>query len=179
MLRRGLLLDRDGVINIDHGYVGKREQVEFMPGVFEFLKAAQDMGYRLAILTNQSGVARGYYTEKDHHDLTVWMLKELGKQGVAIDLTLACFEHIEGTVAEYRRESFWRKPGAGMILEAVQRMALDVSRSAFLGDQLRDMQAAQAGGIKTCLWLDTKISKAPEGITLVKGFDDALKALKR
>ncbi|HEU0117028.1 MAG TPA: HAD family hydrolase [Alphaproteobacteria bacterium] len=177
MRRRGLLLDRDGVINVDHGYVGTRAQFEFMPGIFGFLRAAQDRGYRLAILTNQSGVARGNYTARDHENLMAWMLKEMAKEGIAIDLTLACFEHIEGTVPEYRRESFWRKPNPGMVLDAVQKLRLDPARSAFLGDTMRDMEAAQAGGIKTCLWLESKITKAPTGVTLVRNFDEALKAL--
>jgi len=151
MKRRGLLLDRDGVINIDRGYVGKREQFEFMPGLFDFLRRAQDLGYRLAILTNQSGVARGMYTVADYEKLTGWMLGELAKEGIAIDLVLACFEHPEGTVPEFTRESFWCKPNPGMVLEAVQRLNLDPTRSVFIGDQERDMVAARGGGIGLCV----------------------------
>src|ERR1700689_5141022 len=117
MKRRGLLLDRDGVINVERGYIGAREQFEFMPGIFPFLNAAQDLGYRLAVLTNQSGVARGLYTAADYEKLTGWMLKELAGQGIVIDLALACFEHPEGTVPEYARGSFWYKPNPGMVLE--------------------------------------------------------------
>src|SRR5580704_17018683 len=132
MKRRGLLLDRDGVINVERGYIGTREEFEFMPGLFPFLNAAQDLGFRLAILTNQSGVARGLYTEAAYEKLTGWMLKELAGQGIAIDLVLACFTHPKGDVAEYTRESFWQKPKPGMVLEAVQRLDLDPARSAFL-----------------------------------------------
>ena len=139
------------MINIDHGYVGKREQFEFMPGVFDFLRRAQDLGYRLAILTNQSGVARGLYTVADYEKLTGWMLGELSKEGVTIHLVLACFEHPEGTVPEFAHESFWRKPKPGMVLEAIQRLNLDPARSVFLGDQARDIEAAKGGGIGTCV----------------------------
>jgi D-glycero-D-manno-heptose 1,7-bisphosphate phosphatase len=179
MQQRGLLLDRDGVINVDRGYIGTREQFEFMPGLFSFLRAAQDMGFRLAILTNQSGVARGLYTEADYAKLTGWMLKELAGQGIMIDLVLACFEHPEGTVAAYARESFWRKPNPGMVLEAVQRLNLDPARSAFLGDQPRDMEAAKAGGIETRIYLSDNGKGVPKGAKVVIGYDDVLKILKR
>jgi len=172
--RRGLLLDRDGVINIERDYVGTREQFEFMPGLFPFLNAAQDKGFRLAILTNQSGVARGLYTAEDHEKLTAWMLKELAGQGIAIDLVLACFEYEGGSVAQYKRESFWRKPNAGMVLEAVQRLNLDIARTAFIGDHPRDMQAGLAAGIGQCLYLSADGKDMPAGAKLVRGYAEAL-----
>jgi D-glycero-D-manno-heptose 1,7-bisphosphate phosphatase len=175
--RRGLLLDRDGVINADRGYVGTRAQFEFMPGIFPFLRAAQDLGYRLAILTNQSGVARGKYTAEDFEKLTDWMRGELAKEGIAIDLVLACFEHEDGSVAPYNRASFWRKPDPGMVLEAVQRLRLDPTRSAFLGDKMTDMEAAKAGGIGTRLLLADKLPEKSDGVMLVRDFREALKAL--
>jgi D-glycero-D-manno-heptose 1,7-bisphosphate phosphatase len=179
MLQRGLLLDRDGVINLDHGYVSTRDNFEFMPGVFPFLGAAQDMGFRLAILTNQSGVARGYYTVADYENITAWMLKEMAAQGIVIDLVLASFEHPEATIPDYRRESFWRKPNPGMVLEAVQRLRLDPARSAFLGDKVSDMEAARAGGIATCLYLTENEINLTEGFKSIKNYDDALKILKQ
>jgi D-glycero-D-manno-heptose 1,7-bisphosphate phosphatase len=172
MKRRGLLLDRDGVINIDHGYVGFRDKFEFMPGVFPFLRAAQDMGYRLAILTNQAGVARGYYTVSDYENLTNWVVTEFATQGIYIDLVLACFEHSEGTVLKYRRESFWRKPNPGMVLEAIQRLELDPAISIFLGDKMSDMEAARAGGIKKCIFLSNQKRNIPLDITQVTDFRD-------
>jgi D-glycero-D-manno-heptose 1,7-bisphosphate phosphatase len=175
-MNRGLLLDRDGVINADHGYVGRCEQFEFMPGVFPFLKEVQDRGYRLAILTNQAGVARGFYSAQNFEGLTAWMLTELGKHGVTVDLVLGCFEHPEGIVPAYSRESYWRKPNPGMVLEALQRLRLDPARSAFLGDQLRDLAAAAAGGIRTRLLLNETV-QASDGVISVASFNEALKAL--
>ncbi|MDX2027529.1 MAG: HAD family hydrolase [Alphaproteobacteria bacterium] len=176
MKRRGLLLDRDGVINVDKDYVGSRDKFEFMPGIFPFLRAAQDKGFRLAILTNQSGVGRGLYTAQDFEKLMGWVLGELRREDIAVELTLACFEHKDGTIPGYSRESFWRKPNPGMVLEAVQRLNLDPARSTFLGDKLTDMQAAQAGGIGTRLFLNSKAEKA-EGAISVHNFDEALEAL--
>jgi len=173
---RALLLDRDGVINIDTAYVGQVERFTFMPDLFPFLRAVRDLGYRLAVLTNQAGVARGFYSEADYHTVTAHMLDVFRHEQIEIELTLACFEHPEGTVRPYARESFWRKPNAGMVLEAIRRLDIDPSRSAFLGDALRDMQAAQAGGIKHCLWL-TQQPKIPTGITQVSTYADALRVL--
>jgi len=175
-MNRALLLDRDGVVNVDHGYVGRREQFDFMPDLFPFLRTAQDLGYRLAILTNQAGVARGFYTAADFDDLTQWMVGELARQGVAVDLVLGCFEHPEGSVAPYVRDSFWRKPNPGMVLEATQRLRADPARSIFVGDQMRDMEAAAAGGIGH-RWLLGKESAAAD-IVAVRDFDHALKLIR-
>lgn len=171
---RALLLDRDGVINHDHGYVGSIDRFDFRDGLFPFLRAVRDRGYRLAVLTNQSGVARGYYTPHDHAAVTAHMLALLKNQGIEIDLNLVCFEHPGGTVAPHRRESFWRKPNPGMVLEAVRRLNLDPARSAFLGDSLRDMQAATVGGIGTCLWLTNGAPLHLEGVKIVTSFDQSL-----
>jgi len=174
---RALLLDRDGVINIDNGYVGSIDQFEFMPGLFPFLRGARDKGYRLAVLTNQSGVARGLYSIEDYNRVTAHMLEGLRREKIDIDLTLASFEHSEGTVAAYARESFWRKPNPGMVLEAIRRLDLDPASSVFLGDNLRDMQAAQNGGIKHCLWLTQKAVEIPVGVVVVKNYDEARQRL--
>jgi D-glycero-D-manno-heptose 1,7-bisphosphate phosphatase len=174
---RALLLDRDGIINVDHGYIGKAENFEFISGIFPFLREARDKGYRLAILTNQSGVARGYYTAKDYEELTEHMLFLLRQQKVEIDLTLASFEHPEGEIKPYARESFWRKPNPGMILEALRRLDCNPERSVFLGDNIRDMQAAQAGGVARCLWLTSKSVEVVPGVQLIKNYDQAMSFL--
>ncbi len=179
MKRRGLLLDRDGVINIDHSYVRRREDFQFLPGLFPFLRTAQDMGFRLAVLTNQSGVARGFYTEEDYNVLTGWMRSELAREGIALDLILACFEYTQGTLPAYTRDSFWRKPNPGMVIEAVQCMNLNPARSAMIGDKLSDMQAAQSAGIGLRILLGDKPAQKPEGATIAQGFDEALEALRR
>jgi D-glycero-D-manno-heptose 1,7-bisphosphate phosphatase len=175
---RALFLDRDGVINVDHNYVSEREKFEFMPGLFPFLRAAQDRGFRLVIVTNQSGVARGLYTEEDYETLTAWMLKEFKKEEIAIDLVLACFEIKDGEVARYRRESFWRKPNPGMVLDAAQRLRLDLPRSAMIGDRERDILAALGAGVGTCLWLAPAGSaRTMPGVTNIKDFTEALQVL--
>jgi D-glycero-D-manno-heptose 1,7-bisphosphate phosphatase len=175
---RCLFLDRDGVINIDRGYVSSREAFAFQPGLFPFLRAAQDKGYRLAIVTNQSGVARGLYTAADYESLTSWMLDRFRREGIEIALVLACFEHPEGTAEPYKRESFWRKPNPGMLMDAARRLRVDLARSAMLGDQERDMQAAQAAGVGICILLtDKKDPPVMIGITVAQDFAQALSSL--
>jgi len=177
-MQRGLFLDRDGVINLDRGYVSAREQFTFTLGIFPFLREAQDRGFRLVIVTNQSGVARGLYSEEDYQSLTRWMLGALGQEGISISLVLACFEHAEGTVEPYCRASYWRKPNPGMILEASQRLRLDLPRSAMIGDQLRDMEAAEAAGIPARLLLTKDKSLVPPpGATPITDFAQALDKL--
>jgi D-glycero-D-manno-heptose 1,7-bisphosphate phosphatase len=174
---KALLLDRDGVINRDTGYIGKVADFEFLPSLFTFLHQARDLGYRLAILTNQSGVARGTFSEKDYAAVTSYMLDSFKRQSITIDLVTACFEHPEGSITPYKRESFWRKPNQGMVLEAIQRLDCDPTCSAFLGDNERDMQAAQAGGIGRCLWLTEEKQTPPVGVTIVRNYTEALAIL--
>lgn len=147
MRQRGLLLDRDGVINVDFNYVHKPEQFVFMPGLFPALRAAQDRGYRLAVVTNQSGVARGLYSAAAYEYLTAWMRDALRREGIEIALVLACFEHRDGAIPALARDSYWRKPNPGMVLEVLQRLRLDPARSTMIGDHPRDLEAAAAAGI--------------------------------
>ncbi|MDD3370858.1 MAG: HAD family hydrolase [Alphaproteobacteria bacterium] len=174
---QALLLDRDGVINVDNGYVGTIDRFTFMPNVFPFLRTARDYGYRLAILTNQAGVARGYYSKEDFEALTEHMLNVMKKESIEIEFVLACFEHDEGTDPAYARQSFWRKPKPGMVLEAVRRLNADPERSAFLGDRLTDMQAAEKGGIGHRLLLTQDLPEVPAGVEVVKTYDEVLDLL--
>jgi D-glycero-D-manno-heptose 1,7-bisphosphate phosphatase len=177
MRQRALLMDRDGVINIDHVYVSSIDRLDFVPGIFPFLRAVQDKGYRLAVVTNQAGVARGLYTEADHDTLTRHIDGFMAKEGVVIDFTLASFTHKEAVVSSLCRESYWRKPNPGMLLEAMQRLSVDPGRSAMIGDHLTDMQAGLAAGVRHCLWLTKEPSQELDGVTVVAGFDEALAVL--
>ncbi len=142
-----LLLDRDGVVNDDHGYVATPERFDFCNGIFALIHRAIDCGYRIVIITNQSGIARGYYSEPEFHQLMGWMEREFAQQGIQLSGIFHC-PYLPGAVApEYDRDSFWRKPNPGMILEAARRLDLDLAHSIFVGDQPSDMAAASAAGI--------------------------------
>lgn len=173
MKKRALLLDRDGIINEDYGYVGTRDRFDFKEGVFPFLRLAVNSGYRLVLVTNQAGVARGYYSQDDFKALTHYMLTVLKHEGIVFDLIQACFEHPEGEVAALRQMSFWRKPNPGMILEAAVNLNLDLSRSIMMGDKVSDAQAAQNAGVGTVLWLGG--NREMDCVTNVHSFDEAAK----
>ena len=159
MRRRGLLLDRDGVIIRDHGYVNHPDRVEFMPDIFALLQAARDKGYRLAIITNQAGVAHGYFTEDEYHAFTQHLLAELSARQIEIDLVLASFAHHKAVIDELQRGSYWRKPNPGMILEAAHRLNLDLSRSIMIGDRLTDIGAARAAGVAKKILFPSEVTE--------------------
>jgi D-glycero-D-manno-heptose 1,7-bisphosphate phosphatase len=145
--RRALFLDRDGVINVDHGWVGTRERFEWMPGAIEAVRLATARGWHVFVVTNQSGVARGHYDEAALNRLHAWMIGEFRAAGGTIDDLRYCPFHPEAPLADYRRASDWRKPGPGMILDLMRAWRLDPARCLLVGDQPTDMQAAAAAGI--------------------------------
>ncbi|KAA0678233.1 HAD family hydrolase [Roseomonas genomospecies 6] len=161
MACKALLLDRDGVVNVDHGYVGDIGRFTFMDGIVTLTRHAVDRGFRVAVITNQSGIARGYFTEAAFLELSDWMRGMFLAQGVELAGVFHCPYHRSGTVGRYARDSFWRKPNPGMILEAARRLDLDLSRSVFLGDQTTDMAAAQAAGVPRRIML-AEAGAAPE-----------------
>ena len=148
---RALFLDRDGVINEDRGYVHRREDFVFLDGVFDACRRAAGLDYRLVVVTNQSGIGRGFYSEKDFRRLNEWMLAQFGRHGVAISDVYHDATHPQCGLGENRRVSAGRKPGPGMIFRARDELDLDLSRSALVGDRESDMAAARAAGVGTAI----------------------------
>jgi D-glycero-D-manno-heptose 1,7-bisphosphate phosphatase len=146
--RRALLLDRDGVVNADHGYVSGRDRFEWMPGALAAIRAATEAGWHVFIITNQSGVARGLYDEAAVIALHRWMADEARRAGGTIDDVRYCPFHPDAALPAYRRDSDWRKPGPGMLLDLMRAWELDADRCVVVGDQESDMAAAAAAGIK-------------------------------
>jgi len=145
--RRALFLDRDGVLNVDHGHVGTRERFEWMPGALDAIRHATQAGWHVFVVTNQSGVARGYYDEQAVRELLDWMADEARRAGGTIDDTRYCPYHQEAVMEAYRRASDWRKPEPGMLLDLIRAWELDPARCVMIGDQPTDMEAAAAAGI--------------------------------
>lgn len=145
--RRALFLDRDGVLNLDHGYVGTRERFEWVPGALDAVVAATHAGWHVFVVTNQSGVARGHYTEDDVRTLLTWIADAVRGHGGTIDDERWCPYHEGGSVAAYARSSEWRKPAPGMLLDLIRKWELDPGRCILVGDQQTDMQAADAAGV--------------------------------
>ena len=151
--RPAVFLDRDGVINKDKGYVHKIDEFHFIDGVFDACREMSKAGYRLIIITNQAGIARGYYTEDDFHLLTKWMLNEFRKHGIQIDGVYHCPHHPVHGVGDNRRDCDCRKPAPGMILRAAKEHSLDLSHSILVGDKTIDIEAGRAAGVGCCVLL--------------------------
>lgn len=145
--RRALFLDRDGVLNLDHGYVGTRERFEWVPGALDAVAAATQAGWHVFVVTNQSGVAKGFYTEDDVRVMLAWTADEARRHGGTIDDERWCPYHEAGSVAAYARPSPWRKPAPGMLLDLIRKWELDPKRCVMVGDQQIDMRAAAAAGV--------------------------------
>jgi D-glycero-D-manno-heptose 1,7-bisphosphate phosphatase len=145
---RGLFLDRDGVINHEVGYLWRREDVRFVPGIFELCRTAQVLDYRLMVVTNQAGIARGYYSEEDFQRLMDWMKGEFVREGVFLDAVYHCPFHPEHGVGEYKREHEDRKPGTGMLRRGAREFGVDLSESVLVGDRCTDIAAANSAGLR-------------------------------
>lgn len=145
--RPAAFLDRDGVINHDDNYVHRPEQIRWIDGAREAIRWLNDAGYYVFAVTNQAGVARGYYGEDDVKSLHGWMQDELQGAGAHIDCFEYCPDHPEGVVERYRRVSEMRKPGPGMILKLQKEWNVEMDGSFMIGDRDIDMQAAAAAGI--------------------------------
>lgn len=176
MNRRALFLDRDGVINVDHGYVHMQEAVEFVDGIFELVAAAKQLGYLVVVVTNQAGIGRGYYTEAHFHALMDWMALQFVERQAKIDAVYFCPYHPEHGIGEYRCESEFRKPAPGMLLQAQRELAIDMARSIFIGDTQTDMAAGRAAGIGTLLHFNGE--KAGEDTIVITRLSEALPYLR-
>ncbi len=145
--RRALFLDRDGVVNLDHGHVGSRERFDWVPGALDTIRHATESGWHVFVVTNQSGVARGRYDEAAVLALLDWMADEARRHGGTIDDARYCPFHSDATVQAYRAVSDWRKPAPGMLRDLMRAWELDPARSVLIGDQPTDLEAAAGAGI--------------------------------
>jgi D-glycero-D-manno-heptose 1,7-bisphosphate phosphatase len=157
LLRPAVFLDRDGVLNEDCGYVGSPDRFQWLPGAKGAVRLINDCGAHAFIVTNQAGVARGFYTESDVEALHRHIQQDLILAGATIDDFRFCPDHPDGIVERYRRQSDWRKPAAGMILDLLNAWNVDPRRSILIGDKESDIQAAQAAGIEGHLYAEGNV----------------------
>ncbi len=148
-----LFLDRDGVVNREIGYVIRREDIQFVDGIFSLCRTAKRLGYRLVIVTNQAGIARGFYTEADYHALMQWMREQFQLEGIVFDGIYHSPYHPVHGIGEYKREHEDRKPGAGMLRRAARDLGISLADSVMVGDRCTDIAAANAGGLRQAFLL--------------------------
>lgn len=148
---KALFLDRDGVVNVEKNYLYKIEDFELIDGIVEVCKYYAALGYLIIIVTNQSGISRGYYTQEDFNRLSQWMIEHFKSLGVTITHIYHCPHHesIDG-------HCDCRKPQPGMFLEAQKDFDLDMERSIMIGDNERDIQAAIRAGVATNILLSVE-----------------------
>lgn len=166
--RRALFLDRDGVINVDTGYVGTREAFVWQSGIFDLVQLAHKLQMLAIVVTNQSGIARGLFTEEDFQALTTWMCTEFANKGAPLARVYHCPFHEEARVERYKEDHPWRKPHPGMLLAARDDLDLDMGNSVMIGDQWRDAIAANTAGVGHIALIGEPEGIRPEGLTISK-----------
>ena len=148
-MKKALFLDRDGVINIEKDYLYKIEDFEFIDGIIDLCKHYIDLGYIIIVVTNQSGIAREYYTQNDFEVLTQWMITEFMKSGVEISHVYNCPHH-----PDISGQCDCRKPKPGMLLNAQKDFDIDLSASIIIGDKERDIEAGLNAGLNVSYLFD-------------------------
>jgi D-glycero-D-manno-heptose 1,7-bisphosphate phosphatase len=147
-LAKAAFLDRDGVINVDHGYVHCSANFELFPGVLEACRCLHEAGYKLIVVTNQAGIGRGHYTSVQFLEFTNWIETLFREAGAPITATYHCPHHPKMGLGEYLKICDCRKPAPGMLLRAIHEHDLDAGNSLLVGDKLSDIEAARAVGVR-------------------------------
>ncbi|MBE6097657.1 MAG: HAD family hydrolase [Schwartzia succinivorans] len=145
---KAIFFDRDGTLNVDKDYLYKKEEFEWMDGAVEAIRFANENGYKVIVITNQSGVARGYFKEADVKALHDWMNEQLKEYGAHIDAFYYCPHHPEAVIPEYRKKCECRKPGAKLVEDACRDFNIDKKASVMIGDADRDIECAEKAGVK-------------------------------
>ncbi len=169
LAHKALFLDRDGVINVDHDYVCRPEQVEFIPGIFELTRHYQEEGYLIIVVTNQSGIARGYYSEADFEHLSTWMREQFAAHGVTLTHIYHCPHHPEITGS-----CRCRKPSPGMLIDARNAYDIDMKHSVMIGDKERDIEAAIGAGVEDTILFASKDDVITKARRIICTFNELL-----
>jgi D-glycero-D-manno-heptose 1,7-bisphosphate phosphatase len=163
-LRGAAFLDRDGVLNVDHGYVCKSRDFEWIAGAREAIRYLNDAGYLVVVVTNQSGIARGYYTEAEFRALHRWIDEHLRESGARVDAVYFCPHLPDAVLPVYRKECECRKPRPGLLLQAVRELDIDPASSFLIGDEARDCAAAAAAAVASHLFTSSDLLDFVRGI---------------
>ena len=162
--RKAAFLDRDGVINLDRAYVHRWDEFEFVPGAIDAMRRLREAGYVLIVVTNQSGLARGMYTEAQFQELTRHMREALAAAGAGVEAVYHCPHHPKGSVPELAIDCDCRKPEPGMILQAVREHGLSLEQSFMVGDKPSDIEAARAAGLGRAYIVQSDNEESTDGL---------------
>lgn len=146
-MKKVAFLDRDGVINKEVNYLHRIEDFDYTPNCIEGLLALKEQGYEFVVVTNQAGIAHGYYNQDDYQRLTDWYVTDLKRKGIELLEVIHCPHHPNGKVEQYKQVCEFRKPAPGMILEVLNRYDVDTNRSIMVGDKESDLEAGRRAGI--------------------------------
>lgn len=161
-MNKAIFLDRDGTLNIDYGYVHEIDNFKFIDGAIDALRELKKMEYMLVLVTNQSGIARGYFSEDQFLQLTEWMDWSLAEQDVDLDGIYYCPHHPEGK-GEYKEDCDCRKPKSGMLLQAIKELKIDPAQSVMVGDKIEDLKAGIGAKVKMNILVRTGKPVTEEG----------------
>lgn len=165
-MRRALFLDRDGILNVDHGYIGNPDEIEFIPGVVNFLKKVTRLGFLLVIVTNQSGIARGYFSEVEYGLVESRLVDLFSDEGVVFSGIYHCPHHPDG-IGDLAIFCDCRKPAPGLIIRASRDLDIDLSRSVMIGDKRTDIEAAISAGVAESFLFENKKTTSKEFFNVV------------
>lgn len=172
-MNKAAFLDRDGTINIDKDYLYRTDDFEYLPGAVEGLRKLQEKGFYLIVVTNQSGIARGYYSEDDYLALDRWMKDDLASKGVLITASYYCPHLPDAPVSAYSKECECRKPKSGLYYRAAKDWDIDIDSSIAVGDRIRDLSICEKTGCKGVLISD-KDQDLPEGTIRVDDWNELM-----
>ena len=153
-MKRAVFLDRDGTIIEDVGYLNECRKIKFLPRVSTAIKLLNESGFKVIVVTNQSGVARGYFTEEIVKEINRFIQESLAKQGAFIDKIYYCPHHVQGIIQKYKKQCHCRKPNPGMIEKAAREFSIDLKNSFAIGDKISDIEAGHGAGCGTILLAD-------------------------
>lgn len=178
--RRALFLDRDGVINVDRGYVHTKENTEWLPGIFDLCRVAIADGLLLVVVTNQAGIARGLYSESEFIAYTQWMHEEFSRNEAPLLATYFCPHHPVAGIGKYLVHCQCRKPAPGMIVDAAERYGIILAKSSLIGNRGSDIEAGVAAGIGQSILLEDSYNKnfVEDGMLKVGSLEAAKGLLK-
>jgi D-glycero-D-manno-heptose 1,7-bisphosphate phosphatase len=179
MSRKAAFIDRDGVLNEEQAFVHRIEDFAFLPGATDALRVLKAAGYLLVVVTNQSGIARGLYSEADYLALTEHIRARLAAEGISLDAVEYCPHLPDAPVARYRVECDCRKPQPGMLQRAIQALDIEPGASFLVGDRLSDIEAGRAAGIARCFLVRTGYPLTDEAVERADAvYDDLLQCAR-